>query len=337
MKKTASGQRILIAKTTHLGDVVISLPMAASLKHHLPDSTVLFLTHPRTVDVAARCMAVDAAYAQPETFADLVALLVDLQVDVFVQANNSEHLAKAAKAANIPVRIGSLFRWYNWWLCTHRVAISRGHKHLNKRLLDLEYLQPLGIAGHTLGELPSLYAFSPPDASPLIVRLGLNLNKRRIILHPTLITSKAHQWPLAAYQALMRSFDKQQYQWVITGTAADRDYLEPLLLNDNGVDKVDTVGLVTLDELVSLMQSCDGLVAGSTGPVHLAAALGINTLGFYQSNPAIFRRWAPVGRSVTVMQGVTPCWGDKGGKACPCVQNISPQQVKAVIDGWFAP
>jgi len=80
------------------------------------------------------------------------------------------------------------------------VAISRGYKNLNKRLLDLEYLQPLGITGHTAEALPALYQFTQQDSASIVSRLGLDLNKRRIILHPGLITARSHQWPLSAYQ-----------------------------------------------------------------------------------------------------------------------------------------
>jgi heptosyltransferase-3 len=336
MQTNLSGHRILIAKTTHLGDLVISLPLAACLKKQFPGSTVMFLTQPRTAAVAERCLDVDAVYTEPDSFEGLVTLLTNLQLDVFIQVNTSKHLAEAAKAANIPMRIGSLFRVYNWWLCTHLAFISREYKHLNKRLLDLEYLKPLGIATPDFDELPSLYRFSWHDPQPLIERLNLNMGKRRIILHPCLITAKSHQWPLAAYHQLMASFDPQQIQWIITGTAADRAYLEPLLaINDPNIDYADTVGQLALNELITLIMVCDGLVASNTGPLHLAAALGIKTLGFYQSKPAVFKRWAAAGNSVTMVHSKLPCQGDKSGKDCPCVQAIDTKQVQAVINGWF--
>jgi len=336
MQDIPSGHRILIAKTTHLGDLVISLPLAACLKQHNPDSSVMFLTQPRTTAVAERCLDVDEVYAEPDSFESLVELLVSLQLDVFIQVNTSKYLAQAAKAANIPMRIGSLFRLYNWWLCTHLAYISREYQQHNKRILDLQYLKPLDIVIPSFDALPPLYRFSRQNPASLINRLGLAMDKHRIILHPTLITSKSHQWPLSAFLRLTNAFDPLQFQWIVTGIEADRAYLEPLLVTNNStIDLVDTVGKLTLDELVTLMMACDGLIAGSTGPLHLAAALGINTLGFYQSKPAVFKRWAPVGRSVTVLHSETPCLGDKNGTACVCVQYIGVEQVQSVINGWF--
>lgn len=327
--------RVLIAKTTHLGDLVISLPMAASLKQFWPDCRVFFLTQSRTRDVAERCLDVDEVHILPESFDDLVQLLVSLRLDVFIQVNTSHYLAKAAKSAQIPMRIGSAFRWYNWAYCNHRVAISRGYKNMNKRLLDLEYLKPLGLPIPKMAELPTLYRFSQQDSASIIDKFGINLSKRRIILHPTLITAKAHQWPLAYYESLMREFDKEFVQWIITGTKADRAYLGDFLNRNRHVDLVDTVGLLTLDELLTLMQSCDGLVAGNTGPVHLAGALGLKTVGLYQSNVAVTARWAAVGSSVTLLQSAIPCIGDKAGSDCSCVKNIHVNDVVKIISTWF--
>ncbi|MDD5272936.1 MAG: glycosyltransferase family 9 protein [Methylovulum sp.] len=338
MKPALAFHRILIAKTSHLGDLIISLPMAATIKRHYPEATVIFLTHPRTVEVAKRCMDVDEAYGLPDNPEHLPELLKSLAIDVFIQANTSKELGMAAKAAAIPMRIGSWYRHYNWSLCTHTVAISRCYKQLNKRLLDLEYLKPLGIAANDLQAIPGLYRFTPNKGQEqaLAAKLGLDFSKRRIILHPALITSKAHQWPLAAYSELIASFDRNRFQWLITGMAAEREYLQPLLNTPAlTADVLDTVGQLTLDELTTLMMECDGLVAGSTGPLHLAAAVGLHTLGLFQSRPSINKRWSPMGRSATTLYSSVPCQGDKSLTPCPCILAIRPEQVREQILTWF--
>lgn len=336
MKQDISSQRILIAKITQLGDLVISLPMAGIIKQRYPSATVLMLTSAKTADVARRCLDVDDVHAMPDGFEKLPALLKSLNIDVLIQASEWKELAWAAKAAKIPMRVGSLYRSHNWWLCTDRVAISRGHRQLNKRLLDLEYLRPFGIASTDLKQLPELYRFSKKNGQRLAEKLGLNYAKHRIILHPTLTTAKAHQWPLSHYSALIQSFGKDRFQWIITGTEADRSYLQPLLDSEYPqADVVDAVGQLTLDELMTFMMECDGLVAGSTGPLHLAAALGLHTVGLLQSKPAVNRRWAPVGRSASILYSSSPCVGDKRPEPCPCILAITPDSVKACILNWF--
>ena len=43
----------------------------------------------------------------------------------------------------------------------------------------------------------------------------------------------------------------------------------------------DLTGQLSLSQLVELIAHCDGLVAASTGPLHLAAAFGIRAVGLY--------------------------------------------------------
>src|SRR6266571_3833372 len=270
--------RVLLVKTTQLGDLVISLPMASARKKRDPHCTVILLTNHRTADVARCCPDVDEVYGEPETADQLLALLKSLRADVYIQLNPSQYLAKTACDAGIPVRIGSLFRSYNWRLCTHLVALSSSLAGLNKRLLDLQYLAPLGIRVDDLEVVRDSYRLTPPafasqfSSDPQQFAEG----RRTIVLSPTLVTAKAHQWPLASYSGLIRSLDVDQFHWFVCGTAEDRQELQPLLDSHSSETNVtDLVGKLTLLEFTSFIARCDGLIAGSTGPIHLAAALGV--------------------------------------------------------------
>jgi ADP-heptose:LPS heptosyltransferase len=346
--------RVMLAKTTQLGDLVISLPMAAALKQRDPRCTVILLTNRRTVDIARRCPDVDEVYAAPESDAELTALLVSLRLDIFVQVNTCRRLAQSAHDAAVPVRIGSLFRFYNWRRCTDLVAISAPTSGLNKRLLDLQYLRPLGIVIKDQQTLPALCRLTPPQwagAAPAGMAAGLRpehfaQGRKTVILSPALVTAKSHQWPLAYYTKLIRSIDPQLVHWFICGTNDDREALQPLLLRHSEAGNVtNLVGKMTLTEFMDFMSHCDGLVAGSTGPLHLAAALGINTLGLFQSRKVDIRRWRPLGEAATVIHSGVRCRGERRiseaassqAVPCPCMTAIQPETVASHVMGWLMP
>jgi ADP-heptose:LPS heptosyltransferase len=335
-------KRVLVAKTTHLGDLVISLPMATALKQRDPGCTVIFLTNPCTVDVARSCPDIDEVYGEPSTEEELVDLLASLRVDIFIQVNNSRRNARAAHRAAIPIRIGSLFHAHNFALCTHLVAISRSFSRINKRMLDLQYLLPLGIkiddpqevAGMARIELPSGHLFKDPD--------HFAQGRRTIVLSPALVTAQAHQWPLESYSRLIHQLDARKYHWFICGTPSDREQLLPLIEQHSSEFNVtDLVGRLTLTEFMSFISRCDGLVGGSTGPVHLAAALGLHTLGIFQSRPTDIARWRPIGRSASIIHSNVRCRGERKGAAgarhtrCPCIVAIDPDRVARQVLAWF--
>ncbi|MGA0434059.1 MAG: glycosyltransferase family 9 protein, partial [Flavobacteriales bacterium] len=65
-------------------------------------------------------------------------------------------------------------------------------------------------------------------------------------------------------------------------------------------------GKLDLSELISLIQACDGLVAASTGPLHLAAGLGIASVGLFANEAPIWaERWHPVGANARWLSSAT--------------------------------
>ncbi len=338
-------KRILIAKTTQLGDLVISLPMASALKQRDASCEVILLTNPRTVDVARCCPDVDEVHGEPQTREELLALLIALKVDIFIQVSPSRTLAQLAREAGIPNRIGSLFRKYSWRQCTHMVAVSSSLSGLNKRLLDLQYLAPLGIHIHDLQSVSALYDLRPPSLpldAAILHPANFSHGRKRIILSPTLVTAKAHQWPLECYSRLIHALDPARFHWFICGVAGDRQNLQPLLGSHALESNVtDLVGSLTLTEFMGFINHCDGLIAGSTGPLHLAAALGTRTLGLFQSRRVDIQRWHPVGDSAAILHSEVQCRGEPKSASnsrvdpCPCILAIEPEQVARHVLAWF--
>lgn len=333
LEHSLAQKRIMIAKTTHIGDVVIALPLAGILKYYYPESQILFLGKGSGCDIARRYAFIDEVF--DVGILDTQEGLKACRVDVFIQVNNSKKLAIAAEKAKIPVRIGSFFRQYNWFLCTHLAMISRGHKRFNKRQLDLQYLRPLGIKHcFSYEDISFLYQFKPKlMTNEQKNDIGFVPNKFKLILHPTLITAKKYQWPLNYYKQLIQSLDLSKFQIFITGVESDRAYLSEFLEEMKG-NVVDLVGKMKMDDLMTFIQHCDGLIAGSTGPLHLAAALGIHTLGIYRAEKTYIRRWEAIGWKAEALAQQIDCPKCPTGDPCQCILSIKPAYVKARIDDW---
>jgi ADP-heptose:LPS heptosyltransferase len=80
-----------------------------------------------------------------------------------------------------------------------------------------------------------------------------------------------------------------------TGTAIESQQLG---LNRHSFpsDAINTMGQVNLDQLLALIGASDGLIASSTGPLHMAAAADVMCLGLYGPNaPEWSERWHPLG------------------------------------------
>lgn len=332
-----NGKRVIIAKTGHLGDVIISLPMATVLKRYFPQCQVIFLATGAACKIAEMSPHVDEVYAweniHQQNKAQAVAALKALQADIFLHVNPDPYLAMVAKKAKIPVRVGSVFRWYNWFTCNRFALISRNSGKYNKRQLDLQYLQPLGIkSSFSYAELCDLYQFKKRELPVAILEL-LNPQKFKLIIHPTLITS-LYKWPIEHYSTLIEQLPAEHYQIFISGTPNEHDLIKPLL--DRYPHVIDLAGKMSLDDYIIFLQHCDGLIAGSTGPLHMAAAVGIHSLGIYWANERYIKRWEPVGLKAEIITSDTPTHSCPNGDPCHCMWSIPPEKVKQRVEAWRA-
>jgi ADP-heptose:LPS heptosyltransferase len=119
----------------------------------------------------------------------------------------------------------------------------------------------------------------------------------------------------------------EKFRIYITGTKEERLLMKEFLTAH--ADRVsDMTGRFSLPELISFINSCDGLVAASTGPLHIAAALGKRAIGIYAPMRPIFpQRWAPLGKNADYLVLDKKCSKCRGKKECECIRSISPEDV----------
>jgi heptosyltransferase-3 len=96
---------------------------------------------------------------------------------------------------------------------------------------------------------------------------------------------------------------------------------------------------LALPEFIAFIAAADGLVAGSTGPLHLAAALGRHALGLYPPiRPMHPGRWGPLGPHAEYLVFDRPDCQDCRAQpaACTCIKAILAVAVAARVASWHA-
>lgn len=103
-----------------------------------------------------------------------------------------------------------------------------------------------------------------------------------------------------------------------------------------GEEVTDLTGKLSLSELVNFVKHADGLVAGSTGVLHLAAAQGVAALGLYSPmRPIHPGRWKPVGERADHLVLDKSCSDCSYNSLCSCIQSISVDQVVDRLDSML--
>jgi len=334
----------LISRTDAIGDVVLTLPVAGQLKQQFPGCRVVLIGRTYTAPVAAACpwvddfLNLDELLKLPES--EQVAALRRPAAEAIIHVFPNKTLARLAQKARIPVRIGTRNRWQHWLTCNRLVALSRRHSPLHESQLNLQLLQPLGFtATPPLPEVAQLVRLQAPEAlAPAFQQLLLQRQpgQLNVILHPR-SRGSAREWGLDNFGQLARLLHQAGHRVFVTGTAAEGEELADWLKQNTRFLAANLTGQLSLPQFLAFIAAADGLVAGSTGPLHLAAALGRHALGLYPPiRPMHPGRWGPLGPHAGYLVFDKPACDDcrQQPAACTCIRAIEAAAVAAQVAAW---
>ncbi len=328
---------ILLSRTDRLGDVVLTLPVAKALKERLPGCRIVFLGRRYTKPVIEACAYVDeaASFDDMEGLSprDRAEALRSFEADAIVHVFPNAAVAVAARAAGIPLRVGSGRRPSHWLTCNRLAWFSRRNSGLHEAQLNFKLLSALGIASPpALAELSRSFGLRKLPLLPERLKGFLRLDRCNLILHPG-SAGNAPEWPAGHYRALVERIPPGLFNVILTGGEAEAERFKELAAAVQGV--VNLMGKTSLSELVALIGAAQGFVSASTGPAHIAAALGLKVVALFSPRPPVHPgRWAPLGPHVSVLTAERSCpeCALKGGQ-CSCMATIAPERVLREIKG----
>ena len=292
---------IIISRTDSIGDVVLTLPVAAALRQRYPDAEILFLGRKYTEAVISVSKHVDRFINWDEIGAlpadkgaeTLRAYGADMIIHVFPR----KEIAFLAKKAGIQYRMGTTGRWYHWVTCNRLVRLSRRNSGLHEAQLNLRLVRSINDGRlYTTDEVGQMFGMTRLPALDESLSSLLTKDKFNLIIHPR-SKGSAREWGFENFHKLVGSLSGDRFSIFITGTEEEgREIRKSGLASMAGV--TDLSGRLSLGELIAFIAASDGLVAASTGPLHLAAAMGKIAIGIYPPiRPMHPGRWAPLGTS----------------------------------------
>ena len=326
---------IIISRTDSIGDVVLTLPLAGIIKQQLPDSKIIFLGRNYTKDVIGLSVHVDEFMSYDE----ILKLSEKEQIETFKKLNAThiihvfpvKHIAQLAKKGGIKNRIGTTNRLWHWFTCNIKVSLSRKNSDLHEAQLNAKLLGPLNIkTDFSAKELAGFYGFTKvPELEEHYLKL-IDHKKTNIILHPK-SKGSAREWGLDNFSRLITELDKTRYAIYISGTQQEGELVKELLQKHPEV--VNLTGKLSLQQFIAFINNCDALIAASTGPLHIASALGKKAIGlFAPMRPIHPGRWKPIGTDAHYLVLDKDCNDCRKNMDCHCIREIKTSEVIKLIE-----
>lgn len=318
---------ILLVRPDGIGDEILSLPVATQLRSLMPGARLSFLSSVYAAPVLAHHPDLDEVLTVTgqETLGELVGLF-RRGIDAAIFLKPFRRLMTAAWLARVPLRVGTGYRWYSW-LLNRRVYEHRRDFSRHESAYNLGLLRGLGLAP---GEgAPPCLVVTDEEREWARTYLGTSTGLR-VVVHPGGFSSRV--WKPGHFRDLALRLARQGRRVLLTGSVAERDRFRTdtqVSVWPAGVR--DVMGELTLRQFMAIIAESHAVVSMSTGPMHMAAALGVPTVSIFDprrnQSPT---RWQPLGTGVVLRPEVPTC--EKClYEACPywdCLDRITVETVE---------
>ena len=317
---------LIISRTDAIGDVCLTLPTIGWLKSIHPHWRITLLVKAYAAPVAHACHWIDQVAVLPEEMntGELSNWLHDMHADQIIHVFPNRRIAESAKQAGIHKRSGVWGRIYHWFSCNDKVWLSRARSHHHEAYLNLLLLSK--ILKIPCPDDTEMRQKAVDWSGMRFAPTPLANTSKDIILH-LYSRGNGREWPIENFAELAHLMASDGWHPVVGGTAADavqfavEQHLFPATCSS-------VMGLDSLDNYMQRIAAAAGLVASSTGPLHIASLLGRPSIGVYAPKPLINQqRWGAIGPASVNLQLPGPCDTVCSNQDCACLSAISAVEV----------
>lgn len=340
--------RILLLKPCCIGDVLLSTPLLAAIRHGFPRAEITYAVGAWSRPMVETSEHVDAVMTIPEywtpgSFLAVASEMRKRHFDVIFVPGRSPILGVLALLAGTPVRVGldSRSRGFAY---THPVPVPDTVMHeadlylllakavnlppVDRRLWFFPTKADRRAAADLLGELQS-------DQPLVVLHCGGGSNPGMVLERKRWLPER---WAVVA-DTLART---RNARILLVGSAQEQEVMER-------VRKAMTTPATAIAQqwrwgvLAAVIERAALFLGHDTGMSLLANAVGTpHVVIFGPSDPQIYGPYGRAGRFVWRPTASSPCFYDGSAPAnCPCMgqcmRNVEPQDVLKVVDEVWPP
>ena len=342
VQRSEQPERILVSELWHIGDIVIAMPFLAALRDRFPSARITLLSKAHARDILAGSDLVDdvITFDLPWTFLEedkrlhgrwilgvpgLVRRLRREQFDIAFDCSRDGRNHLLLFLSGAARRVGFDFGG-GASLLTDPVPVGSLEQHRTADWLRL--LEAVGANAASHQARLSVSGAERARARELLQHAGFAEDDFLVAIHPG-GSSRLKRWRLEHFEALAASAATEfgaRVLWLVDpkGTGADATLPEGSIRVRPG----------SLRELMALLSCSTLLVCNDGGPMHLAAALGVPTLGIYSWGKPEWWRPVGAGRHTWVQRtdiSCRPCAGHCIFNEPICLTGLSLETVRDAL------
>jgi lipopolysaccharide heptosyltransferase II len=303
-------RRVLVKEVNWLGDLVISLPALRAVRSAFPDARLAVLVKQELAGFFDGLGWVDRVIAyrvgrRLGGLADRWRVISAIRAESFdlaVVLPRSFEAALWVALGRVPRRAGFAAQGRGPLLTDRAASSSAAGRHQ-----AYDYLQMLRDTLGVEGEVEDA-RLEVGDKRRAMMREWLASRRRRpgaplVALAAGAAYGPAKQWPAERFAALIDHL-AERAECILVGSPAERPLCEEIAAASR-VGAIVSAGSTDVGDLVALLSLCAEFAGNDSGAMHVAAALGIPTVGIFGSTEP--QRTGPLGPRTRVVYRKLPC------------------------------
>jgi len=327
-------KKILVVLPNWIGDAVMSVPAISQIRERFPSDRITIIGLPHISELFYESPYVDEirVYKKDSPFSKrgLAAAGLSLRSEKFDMAlllPNSFRSALLVRLAGIPLRCG-----YNrdgrGLLLTMPVRLTPQIKKLHQveyylhlvRSIEQVLGTELNSVPNTMGKLLFLSQKEIQQAKETLDKNHITPDDLLIGINPGAAYGSSKRWyPERFSQVAAALVQKYHAKIILFGGPGERDIAEEIV-RGSGPSLFNMAGQTTIRGLMALLSQCRLLITSDSGPMHIAAALGVPVAAIFGStDPALT---TPIGTGHVVVRKDVPC--------SPCFRRECPTNLECM-------
>lgn len=339
LPKDFKPKRILVVKLDHLGDVVLATPVFSNLRRAYPNAELHALTgtwsrvvlekHPDVNKVLEYNSPTFCRTGQPTPLKEVFQLYQQLRhqkYDLLVELRGDWCIVCFALLRVTPRRLDR---------AALQIANKLGFAQFSgthEATRNLDVLKRAGIPTPTQTTIFSVTAADKKWTSNFLAAHQIDKERPLIAIHPgSPIPLK--RWLPERYAELADWLIARKRAQILFVGVEDEIPIITEIQAGMQAQSVNIAGKTTLIQLASILHTCNVFIGNDSGPMHLAAAVGTQTIGLY--GPGDPTRFGPAGVQCQTIRrfDCPPCLGTtcRFGKE-GCMPKIQVKDVIQVLE-----
>jgi len=301
-------RRLLVRAPNWLGDVVMCLPALEAVKRAAPELHLTLALPGHLAELFAGAGDVDAALPVRKGAGSVLALarlFRDGNFDSALLLPNSFGSALAVRLAGVRRRAGYA-RDGRSWMLTEPVPCNAERRALHQVEYYLELVAELG-APLELDRSRAVRLQAPGAAREQVAGI-LAAERRRpgaplYVLAPC-AAGAGKEWPAQRFGRLAALLWERGAEVALTAAPSEKEKTAAVACAARaaGGAVIDLAGRNSVAQMAALFEVARGFVGNDSGPMHLAAGLGLPAVGvFVSTGPKLYR---PLGPAAAALGGV---------------------------------